>query len=208
MGALSAEAEMHLAVVKGSDVTVGFLQQTRARFVSTPKFEEAKPAGLMKPAKASRRPAELFRWLVLAAVEPVKIGPPDFARFRRRLAEIGEGNHHFDLPEFIDVRGIRRGAFQLNRILHLFRRVTPIALELLRNTALIEIIRDDGIKDASQRVPLQLEIAGKILGGDEKLCHFLLPEAAVPRGERRLHVGVSARPAEIKGRVIIPHANG
>jgi hypothetical protein len=45
---------MHLAVVKGSGVAVGFLQPTRARFISTPEFEKAEPAGLMKTAKAGR----------------------------------------------------------------------------------------------------------------------------------------------------------
>ena len=114
----------------------------------------------MKTWGQRRRPTELFHGLAFAAVETVEVSAPNVFGPGRGLTQIGEGKHHFDLPECILVAGVANRAFQFNRALHSLSGELPIAAKILRHTVLIKLVVDDGVEYAAQRIPLEFEVSG------------------------------------------------
>src|SRR5437868_5522531 len=69
------------------------------------------------------------------------------------------------------------------------------------------MVRDDGIEDSPQRVPLQFKITSEFVWGDKKFHDFFFPELAIAIGESGLNINVATKPSEIKGLVIVPDSH-
>src|SRR5215831_10375523 len=66
------------------------------------------------------------------------------------------------------------------------------------------MVGDVRVEASTERVPLQLKIAGELFRSDEKLHHLFLPEFTVAVGEGGLDIDVFACPAEIQGLIVVP----
>src|ERR1041385_824593 len=117
----------------------------------------------MKARQERRRPTQFLDRKAFRAIEPVKIRPPDVARPGRGQAKIGKRDHHFHLPELIPVARISNRSFHFYGMLHVLRGEAPIALEGFGNASLIKVIRDDGVEDRSERIPLEFEVTVQLL---------------------------------------------
>src|SRR5687767_16013425 len=120
------------------------------------------------------RPAEQLRLLTLVAIEAIEVAPPHLAGFWRGDFQIGEGDACLHRPPPIAIVRVLHRAVYLDGERHRWRSVRPVAFELLRTAIWAELVRDDGIEGAAQRIPLQLEVAVERCGSDEELGDLLL----------------------------------
>ena len=104
----------------------------------------------------------MFDRQAFGPIEAIKIRAPHIARLGRGEAKVGEGNADFHLPELIAIVGIIRGALEFDGAGHVCGCETPIAFEGPRLTFIIEIVINNGVEHAAERIPLEFEIAMEI----------------------------------------------
>jgi len=77
-------------------------------------------------------------------------------------------------------------------------------MKSLRDSFFIQFIVNNGVKDATQRVPLQLKVTFQFPGCHKKFHNLLLPEPAVAIGEGGLDVHVLTFPPQVQSLVVVP----